>query len=160
VFCGFLAEYQLEHKIEKDRELQFMQSMVKDLQSDTTLLRISSSLTERQLLLLDTVLDIVNNKPLNKENLTRLYMLGPNSARVVRVLFENRTSSQLKNSGAMRLIRKKMIADSILLYWKSIERCEAVNERLELATHERSNIAVQLFTINIIYSPAMNHWHR
>ncbi len=24
VFCGFLAEYQLEHKIEKDREKQFM----------------------------------------------------------------------------------------------------------------------------------------
>ncbi|MGB3155835.1 MAG: hypothetical protein WBB06_14610, partial [Chitinophagaceae bacterium] len=36
VFCGFLAEYQLEHKIEKDREKQFMQTMVEDLKSDTT----------------------------------------------------------------------------------------------------------------------------
>ena len=24
VFCGFLAEYQLEHKIEKDREKEYM----------------------------------------------------------------------------------------------------------------------------------------
>ena len=35
VFCGFLAEYQLEHKIERDRELQFMQTMAEDLKSDT-----------------------------------------------------------------------------------------------------------------------------
>ena len=30
VFCGFLAEYQLEHKIEKDREVQFIKSLVTD----------------------------------------------------------------------------------------------------------------------------------
>ncbi len=27
VFCGFLAEYQLEHKIEKDREKQYIYSL-------------------------------------------------------------------------------------------------------------------------------------
>ena len=35
VFCGFLAEYQLEHKIEKDREKQFIRSFVEDLKTDT-----------------------------------------------------------------------------------------------------------------------------
>ena len=34
VFCGFLAEYQLEHKIEKDREKQSITSLVADLQDD------------------------------------------------------------------------------------------------------------------------------
>ncbi|MEI7662867.1 MAG: hypothetical protein WCK34_11730 [Bacteroidota bacterium] len=34
VFCGFLAEYQLEHKLERDREKQFIVSMVKELQED------------------------------------------------------------------------------------------------------------------------------
>src|SRR5262245_35061766 len=127
VFSGFLAEYQLEHQIEKDRELQYMQSMIEDLQSDTAGLRVSFNLAERQLLVLDSLLDLVNNQPMNQENIRRLYMLGINSGRVVQVLFENRTSSQLKNSGAMRLIRKRRIADSILRYWKDIERCEAVN---------------------------------
>ena len=36
VFCGFLAEYQLEHIIEKDRETKYMRSMVEDLKLDTT----------------------------------------------------------------------------------------------------------------------------
>jgi hypothetical protein len=38
VFCGFLAEYQLEHKIERDRERQFTASMTEDLKSDKVML--------------------------------------------------------------------------------------------------------------------------
>ena len=34
VFCGFMAEYQLEHKIEKDRARQFLQSMLIDVRTN------------------------------------------------------------------------------------------------------------------------------
>ena len=34
VFCGFLAEYQLEHKIERDREKAYMKGIVENLQYD------------------------------------------------------------------------------------------------------------------------------
>jgi len=37
VFCGFLAEYQLEHKIEGDREKVYMQNMLEDLERDTAI---------------------------------------------------------------------------------------------------------------------------
>lgn len=35
VFCGFLAEYQLEHKIEKDRERKYIHTFIEDLKTDT-----------------------------------------------------------------------------------------------------------------------------
>ncbi len=35
VFCGFLAEYQLEHKIEKERGRKYMSDMVENLKYDT-----------------------------------------------------------------------------------------------------------------------------
>ena len=35
VFCGFLAEYQLEHKIEKNRENEYVRSLIKDFEYDT-----------------------------------------------------------------------------------------------------------------------------
>src|SRR6188508_662526 len=35
VFCGFLAEYQLEHIIENQREKAYIRSMVEDLKKDT-----------------------------------------------------------------------------------------------------------------------------
>ena len=34
VFCGFLAEYQLEHKIERDREKEYILSMIEDAKTD------------------------------------------------------------------------------------------------------------------------------
>ncbi|MBK7679893.1 MAG: hypothetical protein IPJ29_10910 [Chitinophagaceae bacterium] len=35
VFCGFLAEYQLEHKIEKEKGKQYIRSFYNDLKTDT-----------------------------------------------------------------------------------------------------------------------------
>src|SRR5687768_8959793 len=35
VFCGFLAEYQLEHKIEKEKGRQYIESIYEDLKEDT-----------------------------------------------------------------------------------------------------------------------------
>ena len=35
VFCGFLAEYRLEHKIEGDREKKYIQTFIEDLKVDT-----------------------------------------------------------------------------------------------------------------------------
>ena len=39
VFCGFLAENQREHFVEHDREKQFMESLIEDLENDTIELR-------------------------------------------------------------------------------------------------------------------------
>ena len=36
VFCGFLAEYQLEHLIEKNRAKQYIHSLYEDLKTDTS----------------------------------------------------------------------------------------------------------------------------
>ena len=41
VFCGFLAEYQLEHVIENQREKRYMKSMVEDLKQDSAFLALS-----------------------------------------------------------------------------------------------------------------------
>ena len=35
VFCGFLAEYFLEHRIEKEKGKQYILSMIEDLKSDS-----------------------------------------------------------------------------------------------------------------------------
>ena len=52
VFCGFLAEYQLEHKIEKDREKVYMQNMLEDLEADTA---IYSDYAKRNAIIFDLI---------------------------------------------------------------------------------------------------------
>lgn len=44
VFCGFLAEWKLEHVTEHSREKEFMESMIVDLRSDrSTLANMNNS---------------------------------------------------------------------------------------------------------------------
>jgi len=145
VFCGFLAEYQLEHQIENDREKQYMESMLEDLHRDTSGIQSVYELGLAQKAIMDTLLHFINNDLLSDNNISELYLKNLNSTRIVNIDFENRTASQLKNAGGMRLIRKKAVADSILGYWRSAEICDAISARLERIGESRYNIAARLF---------------
>jgi hypothetical protein len=144
VFCGFLAEYQLEHKIEKDRERQYMESIIEDLQIDTTKVSEVITLAQMQILLLDSLIEIANNQTLEGSNIERFYLWGANSTRAVNMNFETRTSTQLRNAGGMRLVRKKKVADSILNYWSLISTCENISIRLENSNIAKFDISVRL----------------
>ena len=144
VFCGFLAEYQLEHKIEKERGKQFMESLLEDLHKDTVDIKLACDLAQSQKELLDSVIEMVNTQSLSGEDISTLYKLHANSGRIINATFETRTSSQLKNAAGMRLIRKK-VADSILVYWKSAEVCNDISARLEVMGTERHNLGVRIF---------------
>ncbi len=65
VFCGFLAEYQLEHVFENTREKQFMKSMVEDLEKDALLLENESRLVKLQYGKFDSLTDIIYEGTLN-----------------------------------------------------------------------------------------------
>ena len=115
VFCGFLAEYQLEHKIERDRAKQYIISFFDDLKYDT------SHLTQ-----------VINSYKLKAENLNNisvcydsvlaklpckncLYNLYNKSVSFFELRTSERTMQQLKNAGGLRLLESSD-ADSILGY--------------------------------------------
>jgi hypothetical protein len=117
VFCGFLAEYQLEHKIEKDRELQFIKSLTTDLQDDVKIL--NSMIEEEQLGIknLDTLIYLLNNPPLAKQHGDELYYVARVGPRSIPFANNSRTFDQLKNSGGFRLIRKTQASNNIMGYY-------------------------------------------
>ena len=57
VFCGFLAEYQLEHKIEKERAEKFLQSMLLDVRTN---IRNLDSLLKQDHIIIDNHDALVN----------------------------------------------------------------------------------------------------
>lgn len=145
VFCGFLAEYALEHQIEHERERQFMASLVEDLHKDTVQMNEVIDLGKSQVLLMDTLLSVLNADEQVTEFVMKVYLLQANSTRVVNMEFEDRTSSQLKNAGGMRLIRQADVVDSILGYWDNIEVAYNISARMERLNQVRGDIAVKLF---------------
>ena len=142
VFCGFLAEYQLEHKIERDREKQFMQTMTEDLKTDSAQLNRLIRLRKSRIRELDTLFHIIaNDEYLTKgRKVYQLYELPYWD--ILRFFPSDRTMQQLKNGGNLRLIRKKNVSNALIKYdvlvrnYKEYESLQAelatqINQHLE-----------------------------
>ena len=129
VFCGFLAENQREHMIEHRREKQFMRSMIEDLKVDTAEMQnvlyrvdISSGNVDSMLLLLTA--DIITDEAIIKS-----YQYTFPALNNINLVFSDRTITQLKNAGNMRLIRNQKVNDDIIKYWNHIEQINKTLDR-------------------------------
>ena len=120
VFCGFLAEYQLEHKIERDREKKFIQTFIEDLKTDTAAIRQNILFRQNKMKLMDSLMLLLNSQQI-KGHENELYYFGRTFVRGLRFQSNDRTITQLKNSGSLRLIRNEKAADSMISYQKLVE---------------------------------------
>jgi len=120
VFCGFLAEYQLEHKIEKDREKQFIQSFIEDLETDIAAIKKNLLFRKGKGDQMDSLIDLLSEQKI-KGYEKELYYLGRMLVRTSRFQSNDRTITQLKFSGSLRLIRNEKAADSIISYQKLVD---------------------------------------
>ncbi len=116
VFAGFLAENQREHYVENYREKQFMITMVEDLKSDTAQLVRLIGLRKQRIRELDTLFELVANNSYLKEG-RKVYSLYEDPYwDILRFFPSDRTMQQLKNSGNLRLIRKRNVSDALIRY--------------------------------------------
>ena len=107
VFCGFLAEYQLEHKIEKDREIQYVRSLVNDLKTDTMNLNNILKGYKQSHLRQDTAIELFSSIK-NGFN-QRFYKNFGAFTGFLDFIYTDATIQQLKNSGGFRLIRNQKV---------------------------------------------------
>src|SRR6185436_12832496 len=114
VFCGFLAENQREHIVEHQREKQYMISLVEDLKTDTSELKRGILNADSANNYTDSVLIFLSTQKISAKISARFATLMRIAGQRLSLINNDRTSSQLKNSGAMRLIRNKPVVDGIL----------------------------------------------
>jgi hypothetical protein len=102
VFCGFLAEYQLEHKIERDRSKQFLQSMLVDVRTNITIL--DSLLSEDRIIVANHD-SLVNWLLEDSASIDRAAFAKKIGAVWIRNYFVRKeTYDQMKASGALRYV--------------------------------------------------------
>ena len=133
VTLGFFVENQREHYIEGQREKKYMQNLVQDLARDTVNYNLSIALRlqrERQAHQLITII----YSPDRDKHLADLYYFARQMPRMNTIFYStDATMNQLKNSGALRLIKKTVIADSIVAYNAAME-AYAENRQTEIET--------------------------
>ena len=128
VFCGFLAEYQLEHKIEKDREKVYIKKMLEDLHADTAIYTDYASRNAVIYTLVDTLTAIIKS-PDRKKHISKLtFTARILTAKWKQVALVKRTYEEMKSSGHLRLIGKKEVADSVSSYYSSLSELDTYNQ--------------------------------
>ena len=144
VFCGFLAEYQLEHKIEKNREKQFMVSMIEDLKADTSAISILNEQRSGRLGMYDSLSKSIIEKKY-AGNGSDFYYWGRNISRRAFFFSADGTMQQLKNSGGLRLITNTSIADKIIAYDVLYRGILIQQQQEEIQLNEYRLIAARVF---------------
>lgn len=131
VFCGTLAEYQLEHKIENDREKQFIKSLVSDIKKDTARYTWVTTAIPKFTNSCMRLTGLLSKYPATKDSLVQIIALNyelKGSYRTINI--KDGTISQLRNSGGLRLIKNQKVVDAITRYYSSNEEVERVKNSI------------------------------
>jgi len=145
VSAGFYAENLREKSVEREKEHQYMQSMVADLQQDLEVMNTAMSDLKSFKMGLDSLARACNVKGMNDSSIRALYDLNLRYLRLIPITFSDRTSSQLKNSGSLRLIRNKAVSDSLLNYWQGIDYFNYVSPLNENFRRKARELSFKIF---------------
>lgn len=151
VFLGFLAHYQLEHKIERERERRYIISMVKDLYMDTV--NFSKFIRDGQetMGMIDSIITLMNG-PNPNLHAPQMYLMARRITHTIsNYEIMDRTYSALRTSGNLRLFRDQDVADNITAYYADISTLQTQQNYI-------FNLLLQYIKdINEVFDPFVFH---
>ena len=120
VFCGFMAEYQLEHKIEKNRAKEFASMLIDDLQKDTAAINFHIKFRETIYKNSDSLMYVLKYGSFEPDQDKIVKYFSVINDR--RVLGASRgTIDQLKHSGSLRYFKNKQLTGEIMSYYNVLD---------------------------------------
>ncbi|MBO0930239.1 hypothetical protein [Fibrella aquatilis] len=146
VFCGFMAEYQLEHMIEGQREKEYIKSMIEDAETDRINIKQAIEFDKKRMLHLDTLSNVCldyTGSAKDNELMYKHYVYGLIHPSVIAPT--ERTMTQLKNAGGMRLIKSKNSTDKIVNYDAMAQKLHDQRAFYELYQNNSIGLATKLF---------------
>jgi hypothetical protein len=158
VFCGFLAEYKLEHVIEDQREVKNIRSLIQDLESDSTNLQSYVNLRKEKKVMLDSLVTVLSDHSYKQA--------GSQTYFFARHIFDGNSFQstdgsiqQLKNGGNLRLIKKEKIVNSILAYDTEVKSMHEWDEADHSIRNSFREIGGSIFKADIFYHTMDSKMH-
>ena len=129
VFCGFLAEYQLEHKIEKERAEKYLQSMLVDVRTN---IKNLDSLLVQDHIIIDNHNSLVNWLLQDSATIDRAAFAKQMGAVWVRnFLVRKETYEQMKSSGSLRYVGNINFLKKMMAYERITNFAQYRNQEFE-----------------------------
>ena len=150
VFCGFLAEYKLEHIIEHQREKEYMRTMIEDLKSDSTMFENNIILRRSRIQMADSLVSLLSS-PGQTGKGSDIYFFGRSISPPTNIFPNDRTIQQLKSSGNLRLIRNKDISNNIMAYDQIVRQTLfEMGDEVEVRSEYRQ-VASKVFDMKVFH---------
>jgi hypothetical protein len=124
VFCGFFAELQLEHKIEKDRFMRFVSQLVKSLEKDKVDMGYLEIALDDKQIRFDTLfmfLGMPEDNNVKWEGIQRKISVMENPMRATR---RKAAYNQMVSAGYFRLFKNDVLLEKLLDYEHDYDRLE------------------------------------
>lgn len=157
VFCGFLAQWQLENILDRGRESEYIYLLINELESDNKKINgvFNDTIRNRQL---DDFVIALADMDNNPNNIRNTYLMVNNILGFDGMIFNRSTLSQLKSGGNMHFIRNKQVVDSIYLIDNIIGRLEVQLETYAKLVIKNSEYIGKIFDnrIYIKYQPVQS----
>jgi hypothetical protein len=155
VFLGFVAENIREHRVEREREKEYILSMIEDAKTDTTNIQRAITINTKRVYKLDSLANKCFNYNQSKNDDPSMYRLFLTCLRHPDFVSPTeRTMTQLKYSGGMRLLQNKIAADSILQYDDFAKKLTNQQEWYENMLKELFEPGEKIF--NFKFNPAVD----
>ncbi len=156
VFLGFLAENIRENVVERHKEREYIKSMIADLKEDTTRIRSFLNVTGRYQRGRDSLIDLLQKPLTNPDTIKKAYRLAYKYAfGRAKFYFTDRTMTQLKNAGGLRLIRNGAASDSIIGYDRKIQHVEYLSDAYETAVNDGMSSSYDIFNFSYELNPEL-----
>ena len=124
ITAGFLVENMREKRVEHMREREYIHSFLNDLSMDTSKVNYTKPLNDTLMMKIDSMVTYINNHVLTDEQLAKAYQIKDEwLSSLNNVVFTERTISQLKSAGGLRLIEKQNSSDLIVQYYEFVSVC-------------------------------------
>jgi hypothetical protein len=131
VTLGFFAEGLRENLSDRNKEKEYIESLVADLKNDQQVLSQHIVNVKTGISMMDSMIAILDTPAKIAGNTGELYFLARLSPRLNPLANNDRTYEQLKNSGNFRLIRNLNTSNEIMAYYEKfplIRLLESINE--------------------------------
>jgi hypothetical protein len=149
VSAGFFVENIRENYIERHREKQYIESLLRDIIADTVSMQSIINTSQQQIYGIDSLMKVLEN-PKSEYFINNIYFYSFNYMNSA-IFFNHNdgTITQLKNAGGLRLIRPA-VSDSIIMYYSLVEGVKTNNEFCMVLINNVLNKEKELFDFKIL----------
>jgi len=156
VTLGFFVNNLSENQSERQREKQYMTSLITDLVSDTAQIQSIHKSIVVQVHGIDSVTRILENRD-QKNFVSNLYYFSLKYLNNANFFTgSDRTISQLKSAGGLRLIQRKGESDKIVEYYSSMENVSYNTESALKEFYRISDFERELFDFGVLRVKRLN----